>query len=70
MKTSIVSNADPRILVTLSALGLDKFFTSPPTLSWDVEFSKPDPRIFEEACKKAGEKPDESVMMVGDELNA
>ena len=67
---SVVSNADPRILHTLRALDLMPFFSSPPTLSWDVEASKPDARIYLAACKSAGEAPGEGVIMVGDELEA
>lgn len=70
IKVSVVSNADPRILRTLSALQLTQFFTSPPTLSWDVEASKPDRAIYAAACKSAGEEMGEGVIMVGDELNA
>jgi FMN phosphatase YigB (HAD superfamily) len=54
----------------LSALKLDTFCTSPPTLSWDVEASKPDAAIFDAACKSAGEEVGEGVIMVGDELDA
>ncbi|KAL7420930.1 hypothetical protein Q5752_004884 [Cryptotrichosporon argae] len=69
-KTSAVSNADPRILRTLSALGIAQELTHAPTLSWDAELSKPDPRIFTAACAACGEKAGKGVLMVGDELEA
>ncbi|ORY21152.1 hypothetical protein BCR39DRAFT_591651 [Naematelia encephala] len=71
IKTSIISNADPRILKTLSSLGILELLTHAPTLSWDVEASKPDSRIFQAACK-ACDVVDigQGVIMVGDELKA
>lgn len=70
VKTSVVSNADPRILITLDALGISPLLTCKPTLSWDVEASKPDKRIYEAACRACGEEVGEGVLMVGDELEA
>lgn len=70
VKTSVVSNADPRILQTLDALGISPLLTYKPTLSWDVEASKPDKRIYAAACKACGEEMGEGVFMVGDELKA
>ncbi|OCF35974.1 hypothetical protein I317_00497 [Kwoniella heveanensis CBS 569] len=70
IKTSVVSNADPRILKTLSSLDILPHLTHPPTLSWDVEAAKPSSRIFEAACRACGEVPGEGVIMVGDELKA
>lgn len=70
IKTSVVSNADPRINLTLTALGIEELLTFPPTLSWDVEASKPDREIFARACAACGEAVGEGVIMVGDELEA
>ncbi|KAL1408668.1 hypothetical protein Q8F55_005481 [Vanrija albida] len=70
IKTSVVSNADPRILLTLTALGIEDLLAFPPTLSWDVEASKPDREIFARACAACGEDMGEGVLMVGDELEA
>jgi FMN phosphatase YigB (HAD superfamily) len=55
---------------TLESLKILPLLTAPPTLSWDVEVSKPDPEIFRRACKLCGEEPAEGVIMVGDELKA
>ncbi|ORX40875.1 HAD-like domain-containing protein [Kockovaella imperatae] len=70
VKVSLVSNADPRILKTLDALSITHLLSYPPTLSWDVELSKPDPAIFQKACESCGESVGEGVIMVGDELKA
>ncbi|KAK8850741.1 hypothetical protein IAR55_004661 [Kwoniella newhampshirensis] len=70
IKTSIISNADPRILRTLDSLKILPLLSHPPTLSWDVEAAKPSPKIFEAACQACGEEVDEGVIMVGDELKA
>lgn len=70
VKTSVVSNADPRILLTLDALQIAPLLTCPPTLSWDVEVSKPSAEIYKAACAACGEVPGEGVMMVGDEIEA
>lgn len=70
IKITCVSNSDPRILRTLSALRILPLLTSPPVLSWDVEAAKPDRRIYEAACKLAGEEMGDGVIMVGDELEA
>ncbi|WOO82565.1 Haloacid dehalogenase-like hydrolase domain-containing protein 3 [Vanrija pseudolonga] len=70
IKTSVVSNADPRINLTLTALGIEDLLSFPPTLSWDVEASKPDREIFARACDACGEAMGEGVIMVGDELEA
>ena len=55
---------------TLDSLDILPLLTYPPTLSWDVEISKPDARIFEHACKACEEVMGEGVLMVGDELKA
>ncbi|WVF67820.1 hypothetical protein IAT40_002581 [Kwoniella sp. CBS 6097] len=70
VKVSIISNADPRILKTLSSLGILSLLTHPPTLSWDVEAAKPSPTTYEAACKSCDEVPGEGVIMIGDELKA
>lgn len=70
VKISCVSNADPRILRTLSALRILPLLSCPPTLSWDVEAAKPDKRIYEAACKLCMENVGDGVIMVGDELEA
>lgn len=70
IKITCVSNSDPRILRTLSALRILPLLTCPPILSWDVEAAKPDRRIYEAACKLAGEEIGDGVIMVGDELEA
>ena len=84
VKVSLVSNADPRIcellppefswsfapVKTLESLHILPLLSHPPTLSWDVEISKPDPRIFQTACEACDEQPAEGVIMVGDELEA
>ncbi|CAK9783202.1 HAD-like protein [Cutaneotrichosporon oleaginosum] len=68
--TSVVSNSDPRIFLTLDALEIEPLITCGPTLSWDVEAAKPDRRIYEAACKACGVDPGPGVIMVGDELEA
>lgn len=85
VKTSVVSNADPRIcqcppfhsyfradgtVKTLESLGILPMLTHPPTLSWDVEASKPSPLIYQAACKSCGEDAGDGIIMVGDELKA
>nr|XP_031858266.1 uncharacterized protein CI109_006317 [Kwoniella shandongensis]KAA5525338.1 hypothetical protein CI109_006317 [Kwoniella shandongensis] len=70
VKTSIISNADPRILKTLESLKILPLLSHPPTLSWDVEAAKPSSKIFESACKACEEEMGEGVIMVGDELKA
>ncbi|WRT70923.1 uncharacterized protein IL334_007922 [Kwoniella shivajii] len=70
VKTSITSNADPRILKTLSSLEILPLLSHPPTLSWDVESAKPSSRIFHAACKACEEDVGEGVIMIGDELKA
>ncbi|KAI9637171.1 HAD-like domain-containing protein [Dioszegia hungarica] len=70
IKTSVVSNADPRILKTLDALHILPLLSYPPILSWDVENSKPDRRIYDHALESCGETDRKGVLMVGDELEA
>ncbi|WVQ63476.1 uncharacterized protein L199_001629 [Kwoniella botswanensis] len=70
IKTSIISNADPRILKTLDSLKILSQLTYPPTLSWDVEYAKPSKEIYLSACEVCDEEPGEGVIMVGDELKA
>ncbi|WWC72793.1 uncharacterized protein I206_106757 [Kwoniella pini CBS 10737] len=70
IKTSIISNADPRILKTLDSLDILPLLTYPPTLSWDVEHAKPSPEIYNAACAACEASPGEGVIMVGDELKA
>ncbi|ODN77809.1 hypothetical protein L202_04932 [Cryptococcus amylolentus CBS 6039] len=70
VKTGIVSNADPRILKTLRSLDILSHITNTPTLSWDVDASKPSLEIYQSACRMAGEELGEGVIMVGDELKA
>ncbi|ADV25538.1 hypothetical protein I315_04707 [Cryptococcus gattii Ru294] len=70
VKTSVVSNADPRILKTLDSLQILPLLTCSPTLSWDVEAAKPSVTIYEKACERCEEKVGEGIIMVGDELKA
>ena len=84
VKTSVVSNADPRIRTcnrnrpyiqyftvrTLGALSILSLLTYPPTLSWDIERSKPGPEIFQAACRACEVESGQGVIMVGDELKA
>ncbi|ODO05797.1 hypothetical protein I350_04858 [Cryptococcus amylolentus CBS 6273] len=77
VKTGIVSNADPRIrkssffsIKTLRSLDILSHITNTPTLSWDVDASKPSLEIYQSACRMAGEELGEGVIMVGDELKA
>ena len=50
----------------LQQSGLGRFFTEDTvTVSGDYPFSKPDPRLFQEGCRKLGVKPEEAVY-VGD----
>lgn len=70
VKTSVVSNADPRILKTLDSLQILPLLTCSPTLSWDVEAAKPSVKIYEKACERCDEKVGEGIIMVGDELKA
>ncbi|KAK4689654.1 hypothetical protein P7C73_g447, partial [Tremellales sp. Uapishka_1] len=70
IKTSVVSNADPRILRTLEALHILPLLSHSPTLSWDVEVAKPSREIFQAACQACDEEMGEGVLMVGDELKA
>ncbi|WVO12698.1 hypothetical protein L204_100304 [Cryptococcus depauperatus] len=68
VKTSIVSNSDPRILKTLYSLNILPLLSHPPTLSWDAEAAKPSPIIFQKACEMCEEEVGDGVIMVGDEL--
>ncbi|GMK56478.1 hypothetical protein CspeluHIS016_0303180 [Cutaneotrichosporon spelunceum] len=70
VKTSVVSNSDPRILRSLDALEITPYISCGPTLSWDVEAGKPDKRIYDAACFACGVEPGPGVIMVGDELEA
>ncbi|OWZ63222.1 hypothetical protein AYX15_04743 [Cryptococcus neoformans] len=70
VKTSVVSNADPRILKTLDSLQILPLLACSPTLSWDVEAAKPSATIYEKACERCEEKVGEGIIMVGDELKA
>lgn len=66
----IIALLKPFSVNTMSALDLTEFMSYPPTLSWTVEASKPDPRIYLKACEACGEHPGEGVIMIGDELKA
>ncbi|TYJ57310.1 hypothetical protein B9479_002043 [Cryptococcus floricola] len=55
---------------TLRSLDILSHITNTPTLSWDVDASKPSLEIYQSACRMAGEELGEGVIMVGDELNA
>ncbi|KAJ9091089.1 hypothetical protein QFC19_009263 [Naganishia cerealis] len=71
VKTGLVSNADDRILKTLGALGITPLLTHGTTISQVAGYEKPDPRIFQTACRSAGiERCEEGVLMVGDEVEA
>ncbi|WWC92549.1 uncharacterized protein L201_007508 [Kwoniella dendrophila CBS 6074] len=70
IKTSIISNADPRILKTLDSLRILPLLSYPPTLSWDIEAAKPSSKIYEAACKACEEEIGQGIIMIGDELKA
>jgi phosphoglycolate phosphatase-like HAD superfamily hydrolase len=55
---------------TLDALSILPLLSYPPTLSWDVEASKPSDEIYRQACLTCQEDIDEGIIMVGDELKA
>jgi FMN phosphatase YigB (HAD superfamily) len=62
---------------TLDALEITPLLTAGTTISQLAGFEKPDPRIFEAACRKAEIEPLEDadrrydgVLMIGDELEA
>ena len=56
----IISNFDSRLFPVLEALNLDHFFQNV-TLSTQVGFAKPDPRIFHAAIVAHGLSPEQSV---------
>lgn len=69
--------ADSGTVKTLDALEITPLLTARTTISQLAGFEKPDPRIFEAACRKAGIEPSEDaerryegVLMIGDELEA
>ncbi len=64
LRLGIVSNWDTRLRGICAGLGLDRLvdFT---VISAEVGVRKPDPRIFEEALRKAGAAPEEAAH-VGD----
>ena len=64
------AGAKEEVVKTLESLSILPLLSHPPTLSWDVEVSKPSPGIFEEACQACDEQVGEGVIMVGDELKA
>lgn len=55
---------------TLDSLKILPLLSFPPTLSWDVEASKPDSAIYQLVLQSCNEQAGEGVMMVGDELVA
>lgn len=55
---------------TLRSLGILDRITHLPTLSWDIEYSKPQSEIFQAACQACDEELGQGVLMVGDELKA
>lgn len=58
------------LVKTLEALQILPLLSVPPTLSWDVEASKPDRRIYLSACRACGFEAEKGQIMVGDELEA
>lgn len=58
------------IVKTLDALSILPLLSYPPTLSWDVEVSKPSAEIYRQACQTCQEDIGDGLIMVGDELKA
>ncbi|QRV94240.1 haloacid dehalogenase [Ceratobasidium sp. AG-Ba] len=68
VKTGLVSNADLRILKALDDLGATSLF-DPTIISEREGIEKPDRRMWEIACRRAGVEPGEAAH-VGDEYDA
>lgn len=66
-RLAVLANQPARTRETLVRDGLDRFF-SLYSISEELGFEKPDPRIFEHAVQQAGVDPARSVM-VGDRLD-
>jgi putative hydrolase of the HAD superfamily len=64
MRIGIISNWDRRLASLIDGLGIGRF-VDVLVCSADVGLRKPDPRIFELACERAGVTPERSVH-VGD----
>lgn len=65
------------IVTTLGSLDVLPLLTAPPILSVECGIEKPDARIYQLACKRAGiqwsegeNEGDGGIIMVGDELEA
>ncbi|KAG9103764.1 hypothetical protein FRC06_008222 [Ceratobasidium sp. 370] len=68
VRTGLVSNSDSRILEALDDLGVMPFL-DPALVSEREGIEKPDRRIWELACRRAGVEADEAAH-VGDEYHA
>lgn len=68
--SSLLARLTVSTVKTLDSLKILPLLTCPPTLSWDVEASKPSAEIYQAACRLCGEDLGEGVIMVGDELKA
>ena len=66
VELGIISNFDTRIYQVLELLQLKSYFTSI-TISSEVGFAKPEPRIFETALEKHNYQP-EQAWYIGDSL--
>ncbi|WP_030610652.1 HAD family hydrolase [Streptomyces sclerotialus] len=66
--TGVVSNIGWDLRPVLRAHGLDPLISTY-VLSFELGIQKPDPRIFEVACRQLG-LPPEDVLMVGDDRRA
>ncbi len=64
MRLGVISNFDSRLPRVLQALGLEGYFSSL-TLSTQVGYAKPDPRIFQAALETQGIPP-EAACHIGD----
>lgn len=64
-RTAVVSNWDDRLPRLLAALGLTPHLDAV-VISAEVGVEKPDPRIFEEALRRLGVRPDEAVHVGND----
>lgn len=65
MKIAVVSNFDTRLRPVLKVLGVDDLFNAV-VVSAEVGAEKPNPIIFEAACKQLQLLPEE-VLHVGDD---
>ncbi|MCA1726331.1 MAG: HAD-IA family hydrolase [Actinobacteria bacterium] len=66
-RLAVLANQPARTRHTLARDGLDRFFDLY-SISEELGFEKPDPRIFEHAVEQAGAEPARAVM-VGDRLD-